>query len=242
MKKSVLKHVGRLRKRAGRVRDMDVLIDYTCNVPAKKDDGCRLQLLAHLGAKRDKSANKLHAIMRQYAPCLRPRLKRSAARVEKVLDGKSKTPTAKPAPAEVAASVFQLSSDLASPKRLGRTTLHPYRLKVKELRNRLQMADNPTEPALVDLLGEVKDAIGEWHDWEELIAIATDVLDHKPACPLMSQLKRISNAKFEHALTLTETLRKKFLGKAKSKRKHGLSARANGAADPILAAARELAA
>jgi CHAD domain-containing protein len=234
--KRVLKRMGRLRKRAGKVRDMDVLIGYASTVPANGDDDCRLQLLAHLGAKRDKSANKLHAIMRQYAARLRPRLKRTSARVEKVLDGKSKPPNAKPAPAEVAASVLQLSSDLASPKRLGRTNLHPYRLKVKELRNLLQIADNPTQPALVDQLSEVKDAIGEWHDWEELIAFATDVLDHKPACPLMSQLKRISNTKFEHALKLTETLRKKSLGTSKSKRKRGLSARANGAAEPILVA------
>ncbi len=238
----VLKHVGRLRKRAGRVRDMDVLIGYASTIRVDGDDDCRVQLLAHLGAKRDKNANNLRAAMRQYAPRLRPRLKRSSVRAKKVLDGRSKPANAKPAPAEVAASVLQLSSDLASPKRLGRANLHPYRLKVKELRNLLQMADNSTQPALVDQLGEVKDAIGEWHDWEELIAVATDALDHKPICPLVSQLKRISNTKYEHALTLTENMRKKYLDTSKNQKKCALSARANGAAGPILAATQALAA
>jgi CHAD domain-containing protein len=163
--------------------------------------------------------------------------------VEKFLRGKSKTSVdTKPAPTEVAASVLQLSSELASPNRLGRTNLHAYRLKIKELRNLLQMAHNPTEVALVDQLGEVKDDIGEWHDWEELIAVATDVLDHKPVCPLLAQLKRISNVKYEHALTLTENMRKKYLGTSKSKSGQGLSRRTKRAAEPILAATRALAA
>ena len=31
-------------------------------------------------------------------------------------------------------------------------------------------------------LGEVKDRIGEWHVWEELVEIATQVLDHGSPC------------------------------------------------------------
>lgn len=60
-------------------------------------------------------------------------------------------------------------------------------------------------------LGEVKDAIGEWHDWEELIAIATDLLDHGPGSDLLHRLKTISSTKYEHALSLTNELRKTYL-------------------------------
>ena len=35
----------------------------------------------------------------------------------------------------------------------------------------LQLAGGAT-PRFVDDLGKVKDAIGEWHDWEELASIA----------------------------------------------------------------------
>ena len=36
-------------------------------------------------------------------------------------------------------------------------------------------------------LGEVKDAIGEWHDWEELAGIATQVIQHK-RCELLVRI------------------------------------------------------
>jgi CHAD domain-containing protein len=52
-------------------------------------------------------------------------------------------------------------------------------LKIKELRYVLEMADGPRNQEFIDRLGEIKDAIGEWHDWEELIAITVEVLDHK---------------------------------------------------------------
>src|SRR4051812_12215695 len=48
--KTLLKGLGRLRKRAGKVRDMDVLTSYASAVQPKEDDECRIQLLEHLGA------------------------------------------------------------------------------------------------------------------------------------------------------------------------------------------------
>src|SRR5262249_34551890 len=87
------------------------------------------------------------------------------------------------------AKAVQLSSDLNRPVRLNRTNLHSYRLKVKELRNVLQFSDQAGDRKFVDQLGEVKDAIGDWHDWETLIAIAKQSLDHDASCKLMKQLQ-----------------------------------------------------
>jgi CHAD domain-containing protein len=63
--------------------------------------------------------------------------------------------------ANAAASAVRFSSQLALPGRLTRKNLHPYRLKVKELRNILRRADGPSRPRFVDDLRKVKDAIGE---------------------------------------------------------------------------------
>jgi CHAD domain-containing protein len=52
------------------------------------------------------------------------------------------------------------------PLQLRKSNLYQYRLKVKELRNLLQLAEDADQQAFIDRLGEVKDAIGEWHDWE----------------------------------------------------------------------------
>src|SRR5207253_6998095 len=99
----------------------------------------------------------------------------------------------------------------ATPERLGRETLHPYRLKVKELRNVLQMAGGTSNLKFVDELGKVKDAIGEWHDWEELVSIAQKTLDHRPRCGLQTELKRIAKQKYEQALALSQKFRKTYL-------------------------------
>src|SRR2546423_5679867 len=53
--RQILKRISRLRKRAGKVRDMDVLTDYLSSV--SRHDGekeCHVQLLEHLGAQRRK--------------------------------------------------------------------------------------------------------------------------------------------------------------------------------------------
>ena len=81
----------------------------------------------------------------------------------------------------------------------------------------LQMAENNGQAEFVKDLGEVKDSIGEWHDWEELSAIAADVLDHRSGCRLQQELKRISESKYEHALALAAKLRKTYL-KAEQKK------------------------
>jgi len=57
------------------------------------------------------------------------------------------------------------------------------------LRDVLQLSDRPGDREFLEKLGEVKDAIGEWHDWEELIAMATQLLDHGTSCKLIKHLK-----------------------------------------------------
>src|SRR5437763_15705826 len=51
--RQVLKHVSKLRKRAGKVRDMDVLTDYLSSIsPHSKEKECYVRLVEHLGAQR----------------------------------------------------------------------------------------------------------------------------------------------------------------------------------------------
>lgn len=135
---------------------------------------------------------------------------------------------------QAAAEALRLSSELEAPKRLSRRNLHEYRLKVKELRYELQLAPS-SEQMFVDDLGKVKDAIGEWHDWEELVAIANDVLDHGPGCNLVRRLKEISNSKYEEALRLAENLRNKYL-RVSARKRRGKQDKQLDLAPPVLAA------
>jgi CHAD domain-containing protein len=171
----LLRWLRRIRKRAGKIRDMDVLTDYTSRVQLDQERDCLVQLLEYFGAERYRRAEQLHALMGKYGAKLRPRLKSTFARLQKLIPNHNKNRSVgrNAAPADAIAFVLKLSIELATPATLNRTNLHAYRLKIKELRYVLEMGDDPGNQEFIDKLGEVKDAIGEWHDWEELIAIAS---------------------------------------------------------------------
>ena len=209
----ILRDISPLRKRAGKVRDMDVLTNYLSSVShQQKEKECTVQLFEHLGAQRQKYAKKFDSARQQYASGLDQRLKRTAKKLQVMLPSNGRRhPDGNLVCAEVTASALKLLADLAQHARLGKTNLHPYRLQVKELRNLLQMAEDSDQQEFVRSLDEVKDAIGEWHDWEELAAIAREVLDHGTKCQLRRELRRIADTKYKNALALAETMRKKFL-------------------------------
>jgi CHAD domain-containing protein len=236
---SILKPLVRLRERAGKVRDMDVLTGYASGVPREAgEQDCSIRLLEYLGAQRRKYAKKFHAVSRKDGAKLRKRLKsgkRKFAQLESRWNRKGASRNSRVA--DVPASALEIATEL-SQTRLTRSTLHPFRLKVKELRNVLRLAQTPDQD-LIDSLGEVKDAIGEWHDWEELIAIADKALDHGVQCHLLRQLKQTTGKKYETALAQAEQLRKRYLGH--SARKSPRSAQPQPS-QPVWSAAMKLAA
>src|SRR5437588_11241582 len=217
----LLRDLSRARKRAGKIRDMDVLTSYTASVHADQQQDCLVQLLEYLGARRYRQAERLQAEKKKRGSALRRRLKRASARIDKIIPDTSKDSAAAQdgASADAMASAVKLSEELSVPATLNKSNLHPYRLKVKELRYVLQMSDSPDTRAFIESLGEVKDAIGEWHDWEELIAIAADLDEHGPNCKLVQELKNVSERKYQRALSLTNQMRRDYLHSSKDSRR-----------------------
>ena len=236
--KRLLRDMGNVRKRAGKVRDMDVLTANALTIKPEGEQDCLVQLLEFLGAKRNTSARKLRSTIQKAGGRLRRDLKRNSKRVEKLLRTTESNPTETDAISATLANAIKLSSDLNRPSRLNRDNLHPYRLKVKELRDILQLSDRAEDLEFVKKLGEVKDAIGEWHDWEELLAISKQTLDHSN-CNLIKQLMTTSHAKYDHALSLTNQLRNSYVkaGRSKQRTRHTRT----GLSTPILEATSAIA-
>jgi CHAD domain-containing protein len=84
--------------------------------------------------------------------------------------------------------------------------LHGFRIKVKKLRNVLQLAQD-VDPALVKRLGKVKDRIGDWHDWHQLARIAKRVFDPHKDRAALKNIELIGTKKLEQALRAAEELR-----------------------------------
>jgi CHAD domain-containing protein len=198
---------------------MDVLTADVLTTEKSGEQDCLVRLIEHLGAERKRSVKKLRRAIGAAGPQLRRILKRKSKRVEQLLEHATDNPGDSQAVSLTMARILQLSSELNKPAQLSRRNLHAYRLQVKQLRDVLQLSDHPAETGLLDKLGEVKDAIGEWHDWQQLIAIAASELDHGASCKLVKGMKATSDAKYERALLLARQLRQKYLSTAAPKRR-----------------------
>jgi CHAD domain-containing protein len=212
LKKRIERDLSVVRKRLGKVRDMDVLTAHAMSVsPKTPEQESLVELLEYLGAERSGHIKKLRKTARRYGPPLRNELRKIAKKVDDTANGQKQN--GEPAVGfnkQQAGPLRELMAKLERPGHLTRRNLHPYRLKVKELRYVLQLAEQKGAEKLVEELGRVKDAIGEWHDWEELQAIATEVVDDGPRSKLVVQLKQIAEQEFEKALNLANQMRRKY--------------------------------
>jgi CHAD domain-containing protein len=203
--RQLLNDIGKIRKRAGKIRDLDVLTGKVSGIHLDGETECEIKLLEYLGSERRKQSAKLRSLISKERTALIKRLRRASTHMDKFLKKQEPQPAAL-----AAANALQLSYQLDSPRRLNRRNLHRYRLKVKHLRYVLQLSPS-ADPKFVDDLGHVKDAIGDWHDSEELISIASDMLNHGAGCRLIAKLKEISESKYQSALGRTEDLRNRYL-------------------------------
>jgi CHAD domain-containing protein len=198
----LLRKLATLRKRAGKVRDLDVLTGYVADLEVSGEEECMVQLLEHLGAEHIKQSQRLHSSARKHGESLRRRLKRTAAHLNALEeDG----PASNSTPGRAMISELRLQRELTQPIRLTKANLHPFRLQVKELRYMLQMENDPADRALIETLGRVKDAIGEWHDWQQLLTIASETLPHGSKCKLMPLFQKTTQQKLKHALAVANS-------------------------------------
>jgi CHAD domain-containing protein len=88
--------------------------------------------------------------------------------------------------------------------------LHDFRVKVKELRYVLQLADDGNGH-FMKALDKVKGQIGTWHDWQQLHTIAKEVLDGQDHQAAIGAIAEIENDKFDQALKSAQALRRRYL-------------------------------
>jgi CHAD domain-containing protein len=158
--RAALREIGRIRKRAGKIRDMDVLTAHAISIrEAVKPQDHLIELLHHLGTKRHKQARRLYSFVQKKGGAISKDVKRLSSRLRRRMSS-SQSPNDASGAAEATARALHLLLDLKRPPKLSPRTLHPYRLKVKKLRDVIRLAPGPAQAGLVAALGEVKDAIG----------------------------------------------------------------------------------
>ena len=197
----LLKRLARLRKKAGRLRDLDVEIAALRALRFPQANGHKSQVMGALVKERAKREKKLaKASDRAAIDQIRKRLRRSAKSL------------ALPANREPLALTLRKLRELSrNGAPLTEKVLHQYRIIGKRARYIAELAsDDPSAKRVVDQLKHMQDVIGDWHDWLKLSQKAEKILGGVRDSPLVAMLRNVTQAKFRQSVEAVREIRAAF--------------------------------
>ena len=210
----LLKLIEPVRKAAGDVRDMDVLISHLRRMTRYSAGDSLARLVGHLESARNESAAQLRRTLGRRRKAARDKLKQYSKLVRSALTpAKSAAPNVGQSTQSqegVHTAAINVVRELGDWPPLEAGNIHAFRVKIKELRYILQL-NADADPGFVDALGEVQRRIGDWHDWQQLTEIARAILDPRQDDALLNRIAGIAKRKFGQALTSANTLRGRHL-------------------------------
>jgi CHAD domain-containing protein len=187
-KNKLLKLLSKLRKKAGKVRDLDVQIAFLKELKVPDRQNHRAQLLQELTEEQARRSKKLaKSFDSDKVLELRKRLRR--ARTEINLDGIQ--------PLQLAWNRLPKRSQAP----LNEKILHAYRIAAKHARYLAELSvDSPEAKVFIQELKRAQDEIGEWHDVLKLKERAEQIFGGVQDSALVSVLQNISQARFRRAV------------------------------------------
>ena len=210
----LVKSIEPVRKAAGGVRDMDVLLADARKLARYCDGESLNHLVAHLETARQQNAGELQHALHHRRKAVLEDLKeysKFVALVAKHAQSSSRSGAqASRTQEEIHSSAMNVMRELGDWKPLDADNLHEFRLKVKQLRYTLQL-DAQADASLVEALGDVQRRIGDWHDWHQLEEIARAVLIYDEDRALLDRIGETVKRRFERALAAANALRGKYL-------------------------------
>jgi CHAD domain-containing protein len=201
-----LEKITDLRKCAGKVRDLDVqtdLLETLGNGSTAKD---RKTLANLMEKKRGQHARRLEsAIKKLHDAKFFGRLDQIAEQAGVPQDSKRRPL----APLEEAkAQLLELANDFGAGQTMKPNRLHDTRVDLKRIRYLAELAEESAEQK--DFMLELKstqDAIGDWHDWQELTKRAEKRFSDRASCALLREARTVLSARHSDA---TSSLNKLF--------------------------------
>jgi CHAD domain-containing protein len=202
----LLKLLARLRKKAGRVRDLDVQIASLRALKFPQANGHKSQMMDALVDERAKREKKLgRAFDRDTTDEIRKRLQRAARGMEIPRDTEPLTLTLR--------KLEELGHNSAP---LTEKMLHQYRIIGKRARYIAELADgDPEAKRVVEQLKRMQDVLGDWHDWLKLTEKAEALLGGVRDSPLVAMLRNVTQAKFRQSLDTVAEIRSVLAGRGR---------------------------
>jgi CHAD domain-containing protein len=200
-----LEKMADLRKRAGKVRDLDVQADLLGTLGNGSTEKDRKTLAALLEKKRNRQSKRLEsAVKKLQGSKFFTRMDRIAEQAGVLQDGKNRPL----APLEEAwAQLAEMASDFAAQQTMKTSRLHEARVTLKRIRYLAELADKTTEQKkFIRELKSVQDVIGDWHDWEELTGTAEKQFSDRVNCALLREARTVLGARHSDAMSAVNKL------------------------------------
>jgi CHAD domain-containing protein len=205
--KKLLKLLNRIRKRAGKLRDLDVQLTALRGLKVPEESRRKTQLVNHLLERRAEQEKKLRkSADEETVREIRKRLKRAAKRFD---------PLAARDPLAAAKSMMERFDGNVP---VTEAALHQYRILSKRARYAAELVSPASVAA--PLIAEIKrfqDALGDWHDWLTLAKTAGDQLGEKHESPLVAELRNVTGAKYRRAIAAVSHMRGQMAAEGKTR-------------------------
>jgi len=199
------RQLAKLRRRAGKLRDVDVHIAALDGIRLENASRDKSALHDHLAKMRSKGEDKLvRTLDKEVSKRLLKRMKRAAKELQARFGGSR-------AENYTVEALQKFKALVDSYPRLTEKTLHNFRIDCKHVRYLAEMGgETPDAERVVSPLKTIQDAIGQWHDWLTLMQLARDILPNA-AAPLMAALRTQTRSKFNEAIRLTAEAKQELL-------------------------------
>jgi len=200
-----LEKMSDLRKRAGKVRDLDVQTDLLGTLGNGSTAKDRKTLAQLMEKKRDQQAQRVEsAIKKLHDAKFFGRLNRIAEQAGVPQDNRNRPL----APLEEAkAQLLEMANDFGPGQIIKPSRLHETRIALKRIRYLAELAEESTEQQ--DFMRELKstqDAIGDWHDWHELTERAEKRFSDRANCALLREARTVLSARHSDATSSVNKL------------------------------------
>lgn len=204
---SLLDEIHAVRKKSGKVRDLDVQLDLLRRVG---NDSQRPQfevLESRLLEQRERRAEKLYKEVRVL------QRKKWLGRLDKLSQQITESPIAALAKSvplhsaqeklRILAARYPDSVSMVDPEEL-----HQLRIELKKIRYTAELAGNDAATKkFAAALEKTQDAIGAWHDWLTLSEAAEEALNNYVSSGILMQLRSLTTSAFSAAIqSVTELL------------------------------------
>jgi CHAD domain-containing protein len=191
--KKLLKLLTQIRKRAGKLRDLDVQLTALRSLKIPHEPRRKTQLVNRLIELRSRQEKKLRKSADDNTlRDIRKRLKRAARHFK---------PEAGRDPLAAARTMLNRFENAGAP--LSEAVLHQYRILSKHARYAAELAGpSPEAVQFIAGLKKIQDALGDWHDWLTLTQTAIAHLGEVRESPLVAELHNVTGAKYRHAVAV----------------------------------------